>query len=288
MLTDLEPAKLSKSPFPPTGVETTRQPFRWNGAYGYEFIPFTGLYHVGAREYDPRTARWLQRDPIDIGGGEPNLYLYAANDPLNWADPSGLDEPEWWKQAKAIGRELLKGKTWSEGLKTGLAAVGSAFTFGLWDGGAYKNQPGFGTSQALAGVGRDCLLTAATLGFGEAYAAGRGAQAAGTVARTGRGGAQAVRMGQAGERAAGITGPKTRIEVAPNKFRIPDEVREGISLTEVKNVKSLSFTRQLRDYYQYCQDKNLKFVLYTRKNTQLSKALQELIQQGKIELRFLP
>ena len=28
----------------------------WNGAYGYEYIPFTGLYYVGAREYDPRTA----------------------------------------------------------------------------------------------------------------------------------------------------------------------------------------------------------------------------------------
>ncbi|MDT7960529.1 MAG: hypothetical protein RQ971_01575 [Armatimonadota bacterium] len=29
----------------------------YNGAYGYEYIPFTGLYHIGAREYDPRTAR---------------------------------------------------------------------------------------------------------------------------------------------------------------------------------------------------------------------------------------
>ena len=31
-------------------------------AYGYEWVPETGLYHVGAREYDPHTARWLQRD----------------------------------------------------------------------------------------------------------------------------------------------------------------------------------------------------------------------------------
>jgi len=29
----------------------------YNGAYRYEYIPFTGLYHIGAREYDPRTAR---------------------------------------------------------------------------------------------------------------------------------------------------------------------------------------------------------------------------------------
>lgn len=36
-------------------------PFRWNGAFGYTYIPLTGLYHVSAREYDPRIARWLQK-----------------------------------------------------------------------------------------------------------------------------------------------------------------------------------------------------------------------------------
>jgi RHS repeat-associated protein len=51
----------------------TRQPFTWNGAYGYEWVPETGLYHVGAREHDPCTARWLQRDPIDAASGDPNL-----------------------------------------------------------------------------------------------------------------------------------------------------------------------------------------------------------------------
>ncbi|GBC94068.1 tRNA nuclease WapA [bacterium HR15] len=69
----------------------TQQPFTWNGAYGYEYNLATGLYHVGAREYDPRTARWLQRDPIDATGGDPNLYRYAGNDPVNGVDPSGLD-----------------------------------------------------------------------------------------------------------------------------------------------------------------------------------------------------
>ena len=64
----------------------TRQPFTWNGAYGYEWIPEVGLYHVGARAYDPRTARWLQRDPIDAASGDPNLYRYAGNDPVNFFD----------------------------------------------------------------------------------------------------------------------------------------------------------------------------------------------------------
>ncbi|MFN4034364.1 MAG: RHS repeat-associated core domain-containing protein, partial [Fimbriimonadales bacterium] len=70
---------------------STVQPFTWNGAYGYEYVPATGLYHVGAREHDPRTARWLQRDPIDAASGDPNLYRYAGNDPINQVDPDGTE-----------------------------------------------------------------------------------------------------------------------------------------------------------------------------------------------------
>jgi hypothetical protein len=28
-------------------AQRIEQPFLWNGAFGYEYIPFTGLYHVG-------------------------------------------------------------------------------------------------------------------------------------------------------------------------------------------------------------------------------------------------
>jgi RHS repeat-associated protein len=74
-------------------AEAVAQPLTWNAAFGYEWDCFadTGLYHVGAREYDPRTARWLQRDPIDAASGDPNLYRYCGNDPVNAVDPSGLD-----------------------------------------------------------------------------------------------------------------------------------------------------------------------------------------------------
>ena len=79
-----------------------------NGAYGYEWVPETGLYHVGARAYDPRIARWLQRDPIDASSGDPNLYRYAGNDPVNnWDDgeQQAKKQPSQGKQAADKARE---------------------------------------------------------------------------------------------------------------------------------------------------------------------------------------
>ncbi len=91
----------------------TRNLFTWNGAYGYEWIPETGLYHVGARVYDPRTARWLQRDPIGIGGGNANLYLYCLNNPLMSVDPSGLQEDDLYgNPIDEEGRPLFYKKTY--------------------------------------------------------------------------------------------------------------------------------------------------------------------------------
>ncbi|HEY8636388.1 MAG TPA: RHS repeat-associated core domain-containing protein [Candidatus Limnocylindrales bacterium] len=52
--------------------------------------PSTGLVHFGARDYDPTTGRWTGADPIGFAGGDPNLYRYAGEDPIDQSDPSGL------------------------------------------------------------------------------------------------------------------------------------------------------------------------------------------------------
>jgi hypothetical protein len=49
------------------------------------------LYLTLYRVYDPRTGRWLSRDPIEEEGGF-NLYAYVGGDPINYIDPLGL----WW------------------------------------------------------------------------------------------------------------------------------------------------------------------------------------------------
>src|SRR5690606_23243231 len=62
------------------------QPFGFaGGLYDYE----TGLVRFGARDYDGRIGRWIQKDPIGFDGGDTNLYGYVLNDPVNLVDPKG-------------------------------------------------------------------------------------------------------------------------------------------------------------------------------------------------------
>ncbi|WP_146575656.1 putative toxin [Botrimarina hoheduenensis] len=100
------------------------------------------------------------------------------------------------------------------------------------------------------------------------------------------GGAGPVRVGQAGERAVGDIGPKTKININ-GRNRIPDGItRDAVS--EVKNVKKLSFTKQLRDFADYAKQEGKRFDLYVRKDTELSGPLRDAVGRGDINLRFIP
>lgn len=77
----------------------------------------TGLYYYRARYYHPALGRFISEDPLGLAGGDPNLYAYASNNPINLTDPSGLQaQPpslfetitNWIPGVKAIrtGRKL--------------------------------------------------------------------------------------------------------------------------------------------------------------------------------------
>lgn len=50
-----------------------------------EFDAETGLIHMGARDYDPETGRFLQEDPE----WDNNLCIYALNNPNTYTDHTG-------------------------------------------------------------------------------------------------------------------------------------------------------------------------------------------------------
>jgi hypothetical protein len=107
------------------------------------------------------------------------------------------------------------------------------------------------------------------------------------TADTGMAGVRA--LGVAGEDAVGIGASKTRIPslTGTAKYRIPDRLT-STTLEEVKNVQSLSFTRQLQDFHLYSQQNSLQMILHTRPGTTFSTPLQTLINNGSIINKTIP
>ena len=70
-------------------VENTNPGFQPFGYAGGVADDGTGQVHFGSRQYVAGIGRWVTVDAIGLHGGV-NTYAYVANDPINWADPSGL------------------------------------------------------------------------------------------------------------------------------------------------------------------------------------------------------
>jgi RHS repeat-associated protein len=76
---------------------------------GQKWIAELGLYDFKNRMYDPRTARFLQTDPIGQAD-DVNVYTYVAGDPVNKTDPLGLAGEDKDARVEVIGHRGAFGK----------------------------------------------------------------------------------------------------------------------------------------------------------------------------------
>ncbi|MHB8289581.1 MAG: RHS repeat-associated core domain-containing protein [Acidimicrobiales bacterium] len=142
---------------------TATSPFGFAGGYTDQ----TGLVYFVHRYYDPMLREFISVDPAVATTGTP--YAYVGNNPANWADPSGLCNPNpfsgsFWSSGNCVsglvggpdggGGESVGGVIKSVG---GLAAgVGAATAVGV----------------ATAALGGADIPVLATIGGGKTITAG--------------------------------------------------------------------------------------------------------------------
>jgi RHS repeat-associated protein len=257
----------------------------------------TGLHYYGARYLDSRTGRWLSGDPAvsdyipsapvneearKRNGSLPGMggvfnyvnlhvYHYAGNNPVKYTDPDGeIIETVWDIASIGMGVVSLAGNI-KEG-NTGAALLDAAGIVADTAAAIIPGVPG--------GAGAAIKATRA------AAKAADGAIATG-VAGTAKAANTAATKGKAGEAAVRSLydiGSKPKKPILMNgKGRIPDGVT-GTALSEVKNVKTQSLTRQLRDDIDYAKNNGLDMNLYINESAELSKPLKQAEKSGDINI----
>ena len=93
-ITDVTESIINSYDYTPFGIivnesETFSQPFKYVGSLGV-MAEVNGFYYMRVRYYAPVIGRFTSEDPLGFDGGDVNLYVYGANNPMLYSDPSGL------------------------------------------------------------------------------------------------------------------------------------------------------------------------------------------------------
>ena len=232
---------------------------------GYYYDTETGLYYVSSRYYDPEIGRFLNSDETSyiyadgINYGV-NLFAYCENNPVNMYDPNGtialltcvIIGAIAGAAIGAIASKMIYGKV------NGWWVLGGAIVGGVlgYFGGAF-----FGASGIKAGT------LASKISMSK------------------------VRwLGKIGEKMAKWPKNTTRIKsfTGSAKYRIPDYLNKANKVIgDVKNVKKLSYTKQLQDFMLYAEKYGYTYIIKVRQSTQFSSTIKNLIDAGKIIIMYI-
>ena len=95
----------------------------------------TGLYYMNARYYDSETGRFLAQDTnrgTKEDEGTWNLYIYCANDPINYTDPDGHSK---------VGNKVKKaGKKIKKAAKKAVSSIKKGINNGIKKAKKYANK----------------------------------------------------------------------------------------------------------------------------------------------------
>lgn len=146
------------------GTATT--PLGYDGQYTSSD---TGLIYLRERVYDPATAQFMMVDPLAAITGEP--YSYAADNPLNSGDPSGL-----------CNANPFTGGFWTEGncLSGAVGGPNGGGSQSVW-----WDIPAYGAALVPCVAGAEALCAGGLAASGAAQARGNGSSDCGLVGTVG-------------------------------------------------------------------------------------------------------
>lgn len=273
-ITNESKAVVERTAYEPYGWTADRASRSGPGFTGHQEDAATGLVYMQQRYYDPLSGRFLSVDPV-IAYSNPvgafNRYWYANNNPYRFTDPDGRQSVGEMIDSGAQGCGPVSCAGWAT-LNAAWKMFGAEGVSQIADKG-WSNTGG--GDWAGAGLEVAAVLPPVKL-----------LRAAEPVLR---GGAEMVRIGQAGERAVRAAvdiGPKAGIRVN-GVSRIPDGLTDT-AVNEVKNVASLSYTSQLRDFAQFAKDTGREFNLYVRPGAKLSEPLLKAREAGDVIIHEIP
>ncbi|MFD0372854.1 polymorphic toxin-type HINT domain-containing protein [Streptomyces sp. NPDC127114] len=145
----------------PFGENRGTAPTTWVGEKGFVggTEDPTGLTHLGAREYDRTTGRFISADPIaDLKDPQQiNGYAYSNNNPVTFADPDGKWFGAITKRIRAVIRFVTAYSAFRNGTYSSLSPSYWAKPFGTGNYGTIKdlNSPGPCLSCKSAGDWKD-------------------------------------------------------------------------------------------------------------------------------------